>query len=116
MKPLLIRDKEFLRSLYSSASSVQAKHILAVTSDNQINTLIKFIHFLANGEIKLKKNHFEAITSGQLKLVKKHFESKASVKRLLSTERKNKLEILNKFSPIFHQLLFTLFNLLSEEK
>lgn len=113
MKALLIRDKDFLVSLYASKSSAQAKHILAVTSDSKINTLIKFIHFLANGEIKVKKEHFDALTNAHMKSVKKHFESKASVQRLLSSERQTKFQILTKFCPIFNQLLYTLFNKLS---
>jgi len=52
MKALLIRDKAFLKSLYSAQSSPSAKNILNFTSDAKLNTLVKFFHMVTNGEIK----------------------------------------------------------------
>jgi len=56
MKALLVRDKEFLKSLYASKSVPSAKQILNYSSDQKLNTLIKFLHFAANGEIKERIN------------------------------------------------------------
>jgi hypothetical protein len=63
VKQCLVRDKEFLRELYQSNNSQQTKRILNFASDLKLNTVIKFLHFLANGEIKIKKENFDALVS-----------------------------------------------------
>jgi len=112
MKALLLRDKEFLKSLYESQSLPHAKNILNFASDAELNTLIKFLHLVSNGHIKMKKEHFHALEKKHLSLIKKHFEPKAAFQRLLKGERKVKINVLMKFGNIFHQILFTLFNLI----
>ena len=109
MKPLLIRDKEFLKSLYNSNSVSKSKNILYFASDTQLNTLVKFLHFVSNGEIKVRKEDFDHLSKSQLQLIRKHFESKAALKRQLK-DRAQKLQSLSKLAPIFHYLLYTLFN------
>ena len=72
VKQCLIRDKEFLRELYHSNSTYKTKTILNSTSDLKLETLIKFLHFLANGEIPIKKENFEALKSNKrLNYIKK---------------------------------------------
>jgi len=110
MKPLLLRDKEFLKSLYESQSLSKTKNILNFASDAKLNTLIKFLHMVSNGQIKIKKEHFNKLQNKHIKLIKKHFESKSTFLRILREERKVKVNILIKFSDIFHEILFTLFN------
>ena len=110
MKALLIRDKEFLKSLYDSKSSPNAKNILKFASDSKLNTLLKFIHLVCTGEIKIRKDYFKVLEKKHLKVVEKYFESKAAIKRLLTEDRRRKLNTLIKFSEVFHELLFTLFN------
>jgi hypothetical protein len=63
VKQCLVRDKAFLRELYESNNSQQTKRILNFASDLKLNTVVKFLHFLANGEIKIKKENFEALVS-----------------------------------------------------
>ena len=63
VKQCLIRDKGFLRELYESNNSNKTKSLLNSASDIKLTTLIKFLHFLANGEIPIKKENFEAIQS-----------------------------------------------------
>lgn len=63
MKQCLVRDKSFLRELYESNNSVKSKRILNFASDLKLNTVIKFLHFLANGEIKIKQENFEALVT-----------------------------------------------------
>jgi len=109
MKALLLRDKEFLRTLYSSESAPASKKLLNNASDSKLNTLVKFLHMEANGHIKIRKEDFEALSNGHVKFFRKHFESKAALKRLLG-ERQEKVKVLSKLSPFFPQLLFTLFN------
>jgi len=70
LKALLLRDKEFLKNLYQSKSSSHSKNILIFASDAKLNTLIKFFHFVANGHIKVKKEHFDKIQKRHLNLSK----------------------------------------------
>ena len=72
VKQCLIRDKEFLRELYQSKSTYKTKTILNSSSDLKLETLIKFLHFLANGEIPIKKENFDALKSNKrLNFIKK---------------------------------------------
>ena len=72
MKQLLIRDKSFLQELYVSKSSLNTKRILNFASDSKLCTMIKFLHYLANGEIKMKKANFDVLVANKrLKFIKK---------------------------------------------
>ena len=52
MKSYLIRDKGFLKELYEGNNPLKNKKVLQSAEDSELNTLIKFLHFLSNGEIK----------------------------------------------------------------
>lgn len=54
MKALLIRDKEFLKSIFVSNSVSQTKNILKNASDSKLNTLVKCLHMISNGFIKVQ--------------------------------------------------------------
>lgn len=110
MKTLFLRDKEFLRSLYSSESPAKSKNILTFASDAHLNTLIKFLHLVSNGQIQMKKEHFDTLGTRHIKIFRKELESKAALKRLLTASRKDKLQLLVKLSAQLPNLLFTLFN------
>ena len=73
-------------------------------------TLIKFLHFVANDEIKRKKEHFDVFSKSQVSLLKKKFEKKKLVQQFLKEERKVKITALQKLAPILPQLLYALFN------
>ena len=77
MKSYLIRDRAFLRELYEGASKTVNNRILNFACDVKLNTLIRLLHFIANGEITIKKSNFELITSARkLSFIKKHVEKK----------------------------------------
>ena len=65
MKQYLIRDKSFLQELYSSPNSLNTKRLLNFASDSKLTTVIKILHFLANGEIPMKKENFDAIVANK---------------------------------------------------
>ena len=109
-KPYLVRDKVFLNELYQSSSVPNSKRLLLFASDQKLDTLIKFLHFVSNGEIKLKKEHFDVFSKRQVALMKKKFEKKNLVKQFLKEERKVKITVLQKLAPILPQLLYALFN------
>ena len=111
VKQCLQRDKEFLRELYVSDNLYKVKTILNGASDLKLKTLIKFLHFLSNGEIRIKKENFEKIKSSKrLQLKKKNVEAKAALQRLLKSERKAKLKFLIHLNTIYPFLLYCLFN------
>ena len=109
-KPYLVRDKVFLKELYESSSLPNTKRLLLFASDQKLDTLVKFLHFVSNGEIKLKKQHFDVFSKSQVTLMKKSFEKKKALKQFLKQERKAKITILQKLASILPQLLYPLFN------
>lgn len=111
VKNQLVRDKEFLRQLYETHNQVQANQIIIFASDPQLNTLIKFLHFLSTGEITIKKENFSEISRAKkVQILKKFVEKKTSVQQMLRSERKLKINFLKKLSTIYPYLLYCLFN------
>ena len=96
LKPQLVRDKVFLEELYSSQSVPNSKRLLNFASDSKLNTIIKFLHFVANGQIKVKREHFNEIPKRLVTLLRKEFERKTSMRSLINNERLSKLKILLK--------------------
>ena len=111
LRSYLIRDKGFLKSLYEGQSRQRNNQILNVACDSKLNTLIRLLHFISNGEIKIKRENFEIIQQNRkLALLKKHVEKKAPLNRLLQGERVEKLKFLRKLSSIYSAILYFLFN------
>lgn len=108
-KQYLVRDKEFLERLYSS-SVPNAKRQLNQASDSKLNTLVQLIHFICNGEIKIKKEHFENMPKRLILFMRKNFEKKTKTRTIVSGERLPKLKLLHKLAPILQELLYPLFN------
>ena len=76
MKQYLIRDKSFLQELYSSPNPLNTKRLLNFASDSKLATVIKLLHFLANGEIPMKKSNFDAIVANKrLSFIKKEHKT-----------------------------------------
>jgi len=109
-KPILLRDKAFLESLYQSSSAARSKNILKFSSDTHIKTLIMFLHLLSSGQISISKKNFEQLQKRHLKIFTSKLEAKAAIKRLLSASREEKLKTLFKLVPVLPALLHTLFN------
>jgi hypothetical protein len=71
LKNYLTRDKGFLRELYDGESVSKNNRLLFFASDSKLNTLIRLLHFIANGEIKIKRANFEIIQKNKkLQLIK----------------------------------------------
>ena len=111
LRNYLLRDKAFLRELYEGQSKVSNNRILTFANDTKLDTLIKFLHFLANGEIPMKKSNFEVIQSHKkLAYIKRQVEKKSAVIKLLKAEREVKIKFLKQLSNVFSALLYCLFN------
>lgn len=75
LKLLLTRDKVFLKRLYNGPNFMKNKLILSAAEDSELNTLIKYLHFVANGKITITKSNFEALQKAKkLKFVQSKVE------------------------------------------
>ena len=111
VKSYLIRDKGFLKELYEGSNILAKKHRLQISEDSELNTLIKYLHFVATGEIKIKATNFKIIEeSKKLQLIVKTVEKKTKTLTLLKGPRVAKLKFLSKLTNIFAPLLYALFN------
>lgn len=111
MKSYLLRDKAFLKQLYIGSDAGKNKKVLQTAEDSELNTLIKFLHFLSNGEIRMKKDNFKQVEeNGKLKWLTRFVEKKSKLQNLLKSPRKDKLKFLNKLSNVYSPLLHSLFN------
>lgn len=111
MKSYLIRDKGFLKQLYEGNNPLKNKKVLQTAEDSELNTLIKFLHFLSNGAIKMKKQNFQKIQEAKkLNLLTQRVEKKSKLSLLLKSARKEKLKFLNKLVNVYSILLDILFN------
>lgn len=113
LKLLLIRDKVFLKQLYSGPNVVKNKSILLSAENSELNTLLYYLHFVANGKIPITKNNFQALKkSKKLTFIQKKIEKDADLSKLVNSSRKIKLNFLIKISTSFPNLLYALFNLM----
>jgi thiaminase len=110
-KSYLIRDKGFLKELYEGSNHLAKKHKLQTSEDSELNTLIKYLHFVANGEIKIKSSNFQILQESKLlNVITKHVEKKSKTFALLRATRITKLHFLLKLTKVFGPLLYALFN------
>lgn len=110
-KSYLVRDKGFLKSLYEGDNRIKNNRILTVACDTKLNTLIRLLHYICNGEIKIKRENFEIIRDHRkLNVLKRHVEKKSNLQRLLQSERGEKLKFLKNFSAIYSSILYCFFN------
>lgn len=109
-RSFLLRDKEWLEELYTANSALRCRKLLLFASDSKLDTLMKYLHYLSNGDITIKKSNFDALQKKHLNIIKRAFESKQALNHNLRQEREQKLKILHKLAPVFQLLLYSLFN------
>jgi CRISPR/Cas system CMR subunit Cmr6 (Cas7 group RAMP superfamily) len=107
----LLRDKDWLEELYVANSALRCRRLLLFASDSKLDTLMKYLHYLSNGEIRMKRENFDTIQKRHLSTIKRAFESKQSLNRSLKLEREQKLKVLLKLTSVYQVLLHSLFNL-----
>jgi hypothetical protein len=111
VKTLLVRDKIFLRSLFTSDNLVKLRRLLNIADDVEIDTLLDYLYFVANGFIKIKRQNFEVLEKeGKITYLRNKIESKSKFLKLLTLPRKNKLQFLNKLCGVMKYLLYGMFN------
>ena len=109
MKSLLIRDNGFLRELYEGQNPIKNKQLLLYANDSQLVTLLKFLYFLSNGLIKIKKENFEKLPLRKLNLLKKTVEKQTKLYEMINSDRKVKTKFLLQFVNCYDALLDCLF-------
>lgn len=110
LKSAMLRDKGFLKDLYQGSAPFNTKRLVNA-SDLELSTLIKVLFYITNGEIKIKKQHFDQlISTNKIHKLRHHFESKSQIQKLLKSERLEKLKILKPLVNSFAILLYPLFN------
>ena len=112
LKAYFIRDKLFLRLLFEGSNPLKNRRIILAASEGEIETLIKFLHYLANGKIKITAQNFNFLKrSRKFSYLRKTFESEKSLQHLLISDDLSKRSAVLKLGNTFQYLLFPLFNL-----
>jgi len=109
-KAYLVRDRVFLRQLYEGPNPLKNTRIIFTASETEINTLIKFIHYVCNGKITLAAKDFAAIKNKRkLSFIVKNFEKREALENLLHKDIQYKKSLLIQLSVVYPYLLSTLF-------
>lgn len=112
LKLLLVRDKVFLKRLYDGPNYLKNKTVLETAEDNELNTVIKYLHFVSNGKITITKSNFqEILKSKKLNYIRNNVEKESNMIKTLNLSRKKKLNFLLKLATVMPYLLYGLFNL-----
>lgn len=113
LKLLLVRDKVFLKRLYEGPNILKNKDILQSAEDSELNTLIKYLHFVSNGKISITKDNFHVLVKHKkLTIIRQNVESKTKLIKLLNSSREKRLKFLLNFCVVMPNLLYGLFNLI----
>lgn len=113
LKAFLIRDKVFLKQIYNGPNLLKNKTVLLSAEENEINTLLKYLHFVANGKITITKKNFDEIKKAKkLTFLQQKVEKTSNLLKLLNANRKVKIAFILKLSSILPNLLYGLFNLI----
>lgn len=109
MKDLLIRDKGFLKELFEGDNVARKRRMILYANELQLVTLLKFLHFLANGQITIKKTNFDKLSVRTINLIKRNVEKQTKLYLLINSDRQTKLKFLLQLSKFYNVLLDCLF-------
>lgn len=115
LKAYFIRDKLFLRSLFEGANPLKNRRLILSATEGEIDTLIKYLHYLANGKIKISALNFSKIKrSKKLSFLQREFESEKKYLDLLVAEDLHKRSVLLKLASSYPDILAPLFVLTTQ--
>ena len=105
-----IRDsKPFLLKLYHAKSKYQKKKLLQAASSQELQVIIKILHYIANKEISIRHSKIEHLKkSKRLPYLKATFENEKKSQKLLDGKKKNQIAALMNVGHFSH-LLYSLF-------
>lgn len=112
LKSQLVRDKEFLRQIYSGPNLIKNKRVLTSASDNELNTLLRYLFFVTNGDIQINAENFAQIKKmKKISLLHHKLSNKADFQNFINGPRMLKIDFILKLSSALPYLMYGLFNL-----
>ncbi len=110
LKAYFIRDKGFLQSLFEGPNSLKNRRLILSANEGEIDTLIKYLHYLANGKVRIAAQNFLNIRrSKKLSYLQREFEAEKRISMLLLGNVTWKREVLLKLAISYPDLLAPLF-------
>ena len=104
----LFRNHLFLYGL-QSGSRKNNNERLNTASTFQFNVLIKVLHYIANGKIKLKRSEFERIQRARKVTVLNAVKLEEEALKKIKQSRQEKIDYLKKMCTLYSSLLYRLF-------
>jgi hypothetical protein len=103
------KHRDYLEK-FLKANKQQVRHQLHVASAQQLTLLLQLVHFIANGDIPLRKDLFPGIVkSKKLPFIRSKFENVKEFVKVKRAPREEKLSLLYKLQgqlPMFVAVLF----------
>lgn len=110
LRQILLKNRDFFHSLFQSNSNAEKRSLLLKSSVEQVDTLIKILFYIVQGEIPLKKSNFEALQKfNKLSVLHEKFNTLKKLNFMLSRDFKQKTSFLLKFTNFYKYLLHNLF-------
>jgi len=111
----LKKEKSYLQRLEKSPDVEHTHSILQNSSQRQLKLLVKFLHFLSNGDIPLRKEYRRSFQKKKVHSVFEHyfFVSTATNKNLhnlLNSSKENLLHVLTQIQHILPKALYFVFH------
>lgn len=103
----ILKHKTLLLNLHSQARVHQT---LNHASNDALNFVLKLLHFITDGHIKLPQGAHEAIAKSLRSKKLAQFESRTYLHHLLLSTREEKLRVLRQFNKLYTTLFHYLFN------
>jgi hypothetical protein len=108
VKKEIRQSKPLLTKLYQATSRHFRNKILCASTDAEIDTVIKVMHYIANKEITLAEEKKEKLVKGRrMPFIKKNFTSDNDIDALLKSPREKKIQVLRSvgnYGDLFHNL------------
>jgi hypothetical protein len=109
LRSQMLDRKDFLAKIFRG-NSRQNRKIILCEEEKNLNILVKILHLIVNGHIKIGKEQFKCIVkSRRLGKLRSLFEKKSSYVSILKSSINKKKEVLVQFSSIYCKLLHFLF-------
>ena len=105
-----LQVKGFLYDLYTNNPRANSSK-LTFANAKCLNTLIKVLHLICNGDITIRKvDHTALVKSRRFKTLRTHFENKKDYLQMLNASSEEKIKTLKFFVALYKNLLYTMFN------
>lgn len=107
LRHVLLEHKLFLHKLFKQTNVIKS---LNHASDSQLDTLLKLLHLISQGQIPLNSKHQDILVRSKREKKLSQFESRDFLRKKLKSDRAEKLKVLKQFAKLFSILLYHLFN------